>query len=284
MAVFYNQASLSYNGGTANSNIVSGEILEALSVTKTAVNDEYSTGDTVTYAVSITNTGTLPVRDLTLTDNLGEYTSGVITVTPLTIIENSVLYYQNGVLQPTPTVTAGPPAVISGITVPASGNAIVIYSVRVNEGASPELDGSVTNTVTVTGNGVTTPLTADETINARQAPILTITKDLTPRTVTDNSVVTYTLTIRNYGNTPALAEDNIVITDNFDPVLSNITVSLNGNTLDEGTGYTYNEATGTFATVAGVVSVPAAEFAQNTETGEWTVVPGVAVVTVVGNI
>ena len=107
---------------------------------------------------------------------------------------------------------------------------------------------------------------------------------MTPRTVTDNSVITYTLTVRNYGNTPAVATDNIVITDNFDPVLSNITVSLDGTALQEGTGYTYNDATGEFATIAGVVTVPAATFSQNTTTGEWTVVPGTAVVTVTGNI
>ena len=284
MAVFYNQASLSYNGGTANSNIVSGEILEALVVTKTAVNDEYSAGDTVTYVVSITNTSNSPVTGLTVTDNLGEYTFGATQVFPLTFVEDSVLYYQNGVLQPTPTVNAGPPAVISGIDVPAAGNAIVVYSVRVNEGASPTVTGSVTNTVTVTGNGITTPVSDDETITARQVPVLTITKDLNPRTVTDNSVVTYTLTVRNYGNTPATATDNIVITDNFDPVLSNITVSLDGTALEEGTGYTYNETTGEFATTEGVVTVPAATFTQNPVTGEWTVVPGTAVVTITGNI
>ena len=41
MATFFNQATLSYSGGVVNSNITSGEIVEVLSVTKTAVGGEY---------------------------------------------------------------------------------------------------------------------------------------------------------------------------------------------------------------------------------------------------
>ena len=41
MASFTNFATLSYNGGTTNSNTVTGELLEALTVTKTAVVKNY---------------------------------------------------------------------------------------------------------------------------------------------------------------------------------------------------------------------------------------------------
>ena len=37
MATFTNQATLTYNGGTASSNITTGELLEVLTATKTAV-------------------------------------------------------------------------------------------------------------------------------------------------------------------------------------------------------------------------------------------------------
>lgn len=45
--------------------------------------------------------------------------------------ENSLRYYINGVLQAAPTVTAGPPLVISGISVPAGGNALLVYEAAV---------------------------------------------------------------------------------------------------------------------------------------------------------
>ena len=61
MATFTNQATLSYNGYTTNSNVVTGEILEVLSATKTAVPEEYRAGDALTYVVSIVNSGTTPL-------------------------------------------------------------------------------------------------------------------------------------------------------------------------------------------------------------------------------
>lgn len=48
MASFTNFATLSYNGGTTNSNTVTGELLEALTVTKTAVVKNYAANDKIT--------------------------------------------------------------------------------------------------------------------------------------------------------------------------------------------------------------------------------------------
>ena len=107
MASFTNFATLSYNGGTTNSNIVTGEILEALTAVKTAVSANYSAGDRITYALSLVNTGTAAITDYTVTDNLGGYTVGANTVYPLAYNAGTVRYYINGVLQAAPTVTAG---------------------------------------------------------------------------------------------------------------------------------------------------------------------------------
>ena len=63
MAVFTNQATLSYNGIVTSSNIVTGELVQVLSVTKTAVNDTYGAGDTLSYAVSIVNSGNVAFTD-----------------------------------------------------------------------------------------------------------------------------------------------------------------------------------------------------------------------------
>ena len=60
MATFYNRATLSYSGGTVNSNVTTGELIEALSVSKTAVVDEYSQGSQITYIINIINYGGSP--------------------------------------------------------------------------------------------------------------------------------------------------------------------------------------------------------------------------------
>ena len=283
MATFYNQATLTVGGTVTNSNIASGELVEVLSVTKTAVRDTYQVGEDITYAVSILNSGTIPFSGLTVTDDLGAYVVDTTTVVPLTYAEGSVRYYINGVLQPAPAVTAGPPLQISGISVPAGGNALILYEAQVNGFAPPTVGGQVDNTVTVGGLGVT-PVTATETVTARDAAVLAVNKSITPAVVTDNSRVTYTLTLQNTGNTAVIATDDAVITDTFNPVLTDLVVTFNGTALTEGTDYTYDAVTGAFATLPGVITVPAALFVQDGVTGEWSVTPGVSTLTVTGTI
>ena len=71
MAIFTNQATLTYTGGSANSNIAVGEILEVLSADKTAVSGTYQVGELVTYVITIRNTGSAAFTSLTVTDDLG---------------------------------------------------------------------------------------------------------------------------------------------------------------------------------------------------------------------
>ena len=282
MALFTNQATLSYNNTTTTSNIVTGELLEVLSATKNSLDDTYNYGDTVTYVISIINTGTAAFNNLTITDDLGEYNIGLLTRTPLTYVDGSVTYYANGVLQSTATAIAGPPLVISGINVPAGGNALILYEAKVNEYAPLVSGSTIINNATILGAGLSTPIEVTETITVANEANLTITKSITPEAVAENGQLTYTFIIQNTGNTPAVATDNVTVTDQFNPILENITVTLNSVTLVEPTQYTYNETTGLFQTVAGVITVPAATYTQDITTGQWNIVPGVTVLTVTG--
>ena len=283
MATFTNQATLSYNGISKTSNTTVGELLEVLSLTKTAVNTTYGSNDRVTYIVSIVNSGTAPFTGLTLTDDLGGYTVGAGTVYPLTYVDGTVRYYTNGTLQTTPTVTAGPPMTITGLTVPAGGNATLVYEARTTEFAPQGTEGSVTNTATLSGGGIT-PITGSAAIAPALAPTLTISKAMNPTTVTENGQVTYTFVIENTGAAEATATDNVVVTDVFNPILNPITVTLNGTAWTEGTQYTYDATTGTFATVAGQITVPAATYTQDPTIGRYTVTPGVTTLVVTGTI
>lgn len=284
MAVFSNQATLTYDGNSINSNIVTGEIVEVLTATKTAISGIYNDEDAITYVVSLSNSGAAPLNGLTVTDNLGEYTQGGLTLTPLDYVDGSILYFVNGISQAAPSATAGTDLVVTGITVPAGGNAILIYQATTNAVAPLAEGRTITNTATITGGGLVNPVTATETVTADVAARLSITKALTPTTVTENGQITYTFVIENRGNTPIVATDNAVVTDTFEPVLRNIVVTYNGAVWTEGENYTYNETTGEFATVPGPITVPAATYPQNPATGEYTVTPGVSVLTVTGNI
>ena len=284
MATFTNQAILSYNNTTTSSNIVEGELVEVLSATKTAVNQFYGRDDAVTYAVSIVNAGTTAFTGLTITDNLGAYSFNATTLTPLNYVADSVRYYSNGVLQTAPSVTAGPPLTITGISVPAGGNALILYSARSNEFAPLDSEGVIDNTATITGGGLSAPLVATATVNAETGVRLSIHKSVCPATVTENEPLTYTLTIQNSGNIPVVATDDVIVSDTFDPVLAITAVRFNGADWTSPANYSYNAATGLFTTAAGQITVPAATYTRNATTGAWNLTPGTSTLTISGTI
>ena len=284
MAIFTNQATLTYNGSSTNSNIAYGEILDVLVATKTAVEGSYAPGQIVTYVVTLRNTGNASLTGLVVTDNLGGYDFNGATVYPLTYEDGSVALFTNGVPQAAPTVTAGPPLVFSNITVPAGGDTVIVYQAQANAFANPTVGGSIDNTVTVTGDGLSAPITATETVVANAAPLLTISKSITPAQVVDNDRVTYTFVIQNSGNQAVVATDDAAITDTFDPILTALTVTFDGAAWTQGVQYNYNEATGLFATVPGQILVPAATYTQDPVTGAYTATPGIATLVVTGTI
>ena len=284
MAQFTNQAQLSYNNIVVNSNVVTGEILEVVSANKTAVVDTYSADSTVTYVVSIVNSGATAITNLAVTDTLGAYTQGGETRVPLDYVEGSVQLFVNGVLQTPPMVTTAPSLTFGAITLPADSDLVLVYSADVNEYAPLGIGDSIVNEATVTGNGIPTPVTVSETITPEQAPQLRITKSLEPVPVSENGILTYRFVIDNYGNVATVATDNVALSDLFDPILSGITVSLDGTTWTEGVQYNYSETTGQFNTVPGQIIIPAATYTQDAITGVWSTTPGSVVLTVTGTV
>ena len=283
MAAFYNQATLSYSGGTVYSNIASGELLDVLAINKNAVTGEYTQGGVVTYVVNLINSGGAAITGLTLTDDLGAYEYGGQTLLPLQYIEGSLNYFVNGVLQAQPKAAAENPLTVDGISVPAGGNAAVVYSANVTGYASPAQGGSIVNTVTASGGGIA-DITASATVYAAGTPLLEMLKAISPAVVADNERLTYTFTVQNYGPAEAGADENIVLNDTFDPLLTELAVTCNGEPWTEDTNYSYDPATGVFTTTAGGITVPAASFTQDPDTGAWTVTPGTATVTVTGTV
>ena len=284
MAIFSNQATLTYNGSTTNSNVAYGEILDVLVASKTAVEGSYTPGQIVTYVVTLRNTGNAALTGLIVTDDLGGYDFNGATVYPLTYEDGSAVQFTNGAAQAAPAAAAGPPLAFTGITVPAGGDVVLVYQARANAFADPTATGTIVNTVTVTGDGITTPITATETVTAASAPELTISKAISPTQVVDNDRVTYTFVIQNTGNEAVVATDNAVITDTFDPILTDLVVTYDGATWTEGVQYTYDAATGLFATLPGAITVPAATYTQDPVTGAYTLTPGIATLTVTGTI
>ena len=284
MASFTNQATLRYNGLSVASNVVTGQMVSPLSVTKTPVEDVYAPGDTISYVISLVNDGSATYEGLTLSDDLGGYEAGGGTAWPLTYVADSLRYFINGVLQPAPAVTPGPPLTITGISVPAGGDAMLVYKTELTAAAPLAAGSTVVNTAALSGPGLAAPIEAQASVAVRTGPELSIVKSLFPATVAPNGQLSYTFTIQNSGNEAAGPEAQITVSDLFDPILKNISVSLDGQPMAKAAGYSYSETTGQFDTAAGQITVPAASYAQSASTGDWTVIPGEAVLTVTGTV
>ena len=282
MATFQNQASLTYNNNTVNSNIVTGEIVEVLSLTKASLNPSYSAGDTVTYVLSVVNSGSAPFTAISITDNLGAYSFGTNELYPLSYVDGSAALYIDGIAQPVTVTASQSSLVFSGFSIPAGGNALITYHVTANGYAPLEAGSIIENTATLIATGLSTPVTAVAQVDVNSQPDLSITKCVTPDSVPENGRLTYTLTLTNTGAEPA--QTGVIVSDTFNPVLTDVTVTYNGTVWTEGVNYTYDETTGLFTTLDGQISVPAATYVQDITTGLWTVTPGVTVIRITGTV
>lgn len=286
MPTFTNQATLSFNGNTYVSNIITGELIDSLTIQKTAASAVYSDNQSIVYAITMVNNGATTLNNLTLNDDLGAYLFNGNTVTPLTVDPDSIKFFIDGILQPLNSIdiTSFSPLVIDGITIPAGSNALLLYEGDPNAYAPLAAGSVIKNTATVSGYALQNMVSATETVPVLNSPVLGINKFMCPAVVADNSQLTYTFLIQNTGNESAVATDNIILTDTFEPRLSDISVSFNGTQWIEGIHYTYNGLTGEFSTLPGAITVPAATFIQDPATGTWSSTPGTSTLTVTGTI
>ncbi len=284
MAIFYNYATLSFNGNDTNSNIVSGEICETIRASKNAVSSCYTRGTDITYVITLINSGAAAMTNVTVTDDLGAYEIYGTQYVPLDYNIGSVQLYVNGELQPPPAATVEPPLVFSGITVPANSSAVIVYTARANNFAPLGADDTIVNTAVITGGCIAEPITVTDTIGTCDEAHLCISKSLSPAFVCDDRTVTYTFVIQNSGNTAVTELDDTILRDTFNPILSDISVTFNGDPWAANVNYTYSEATGQFATLPGQITVPAADYIRDPVDNTITIQPGVSIITVTGTL
>ena len=95
MATIENFATVRYtSNGTALtrvSNVAEIGLASSLSFTKVSLGNEYEGDGTITYILTITNTSSTPLTSLTITDDLGTFTEGALTLTPVTYVGPAIL-------------------------------------------------------------------------------------------------------------------------------------------------------------------------------------------------
>lgn len=198
-----NQASISYTSGVFSgstwSNPVAVPVFQPnLSALKSASTSNATVGDTVTYTISVSNTGNYGAN-LTVTDNIPSGT---------TFVTNSVLI--NGLPLPQADPTAG----IAAGTVQAGGTVAVSFSVIITSLPSPQVlvnQGTVAYSFTLPDGRTLSGSVLSNTVTIPvSSPNLAVVKSTSTTATTIGDSITYFVTMTNNG---IATVNNVVFTD-----------------------------------------------------------------------
>ena len=219
MAEYLNQANVSYTytGARApsdsDSNITTTNVLSAtsISISKTPLGDTYIPGENHSFVIRIENTGTTPVDNVVLQDNLGEITDGTTTTSLMNYIIGSGLYSLNDSEWTPVDPTGVDPITIAVGTLQAGDVYIFAYTANIIANTTQT---SITNTATVSGDASGTPVSdnAESTITESVYASVNVEKFGSDTDVIVGENFSYTLILTNTGNTEAT---DIVVSDNL---------------------------------------------------------------------
>jgi uncharacterized repeat protein (TIGR01451 family) len=162
-------------------------IQPSISVTKFGTPNPVSTGENLTYTVTITNGSPLAFTGVTITDPLPPQTTfiSVIQVTGPTVTFN------------TPPV--GSSGVITGTLATLPGGATVQFVVLVNVSPTTPAGDVLTNTVSVSTVNPERNVSATSTTNVSGLTNLSVTKTASSPVVNPGDPLVYTITVANNG-------------------------------------------------------------------------------------
>ncbi|MFG1867237.1 DUF7927 domain-containing protein [Micromonospora arborensis] len=173
-------------------------LIPGLGITKTADTATVTAGGTVTYTITVTNTGQSPYTGATLADSLAG------------VLDDAV--YNADVTASSGVVSYATPVLTWTGDLPVAAVAVITYSVTVNFPATG--DQSLVNTVNSSTVGADCPGSPACTATvAVRIPELSITKTADTGTVVAGGTVRYSVLITNSGQTPysgATVTDSLV--------------------------------------------------------------------------
>ncbi|MBE7149444.1 DUF11 domain-containing protein [Bacillus mycoides] len=188
---------------TITSNPAFTQISDANVLSLKAVNaQQATTGDILTYTITLENTGNIPATNLIFSDTIPEGT---------TFVENSFTLNGTAILGANPNVGVALPNLVANAT------HLISFQILINDSFSQE---SITNqsntTYSIQPDPSQPPITETSTSNIVitnfvQAQ-LTITKTSNPITVDIGGVILYISEVKNIGNVDAI---NIIFTDSI---------------------------------------------------------------------
>ncbi len=282
-----NRASVSYRYGavteTVSSNLASTVLSDPLTVSKSALETAYRAGEAITYVITVTNGSTVPLSDVTISDNLGACESAQgVSIAPLSYVGPAKLYLDGVYQSELSPVTTEEGVAFTIPAIPQATNATILYKATPSAYAPMTPDSAITNVASFSPAAGTEPITAQHTLPVDSYAALTVEKEMSPNPISDGGVLVNTFTITNTGNVEAT---ELVLSDVFMTPLSGVSVSIDGSPV-AADDFEFADSTLTLPADGASLSltVPAATFAEDPDTGAVTMTPGVTVVTVTGTV
>lgn len=216
--VMNNSANITYNytGATdtsvSNTTITSIAEQHSLAAVKLSQNSSWRPSENLTYTVRVENTGTEPIFNISIQDDLGGADP------QLTFVTGSAKMIIDGVVTPVVPTAVSPLTIVMPGTLAAGDAALFSYIAKVVSDIDPAVN-EIKNTVTVAGHETSA---AGPVITVTPSPSLTlpkaayaevrIEKTVDKASASVGEALTYVFRMENSGNTEAT---NVTLRDNL---------------------------------------------------------------------
>ena len=257
MAEITNSANVSYTYSGASSteqstsNVTQTNVTysSSIGITKMVLSSGFIPGENISFMIRVTNTGTDPLSNIVVTDNLGAYNDGTrAVIVPLEYILGTAAESVNHGNWTMVTPTSTNPLTFNIDSMEPGDVVEITYTVNVSD----SFQGSeITTTSTADANGVGCEVSDEASVTIGEASFahLVVEKTGSADDISTGEDFTYTITIKNTGNIDATG---VVVTDYIpsDFLLENVNMVQNGSTtpLTPDTDYTLQD---------GLLTIPA---------------------------
>ncbi|MFE0022960.1 GEVED domain-containing protein [Amycolatopsis sp. NPDC059021] len=246
--------------GSADPKCTTTTPVSGLKIQKKADKPATNPGDKVTYTVTVTNTGQTPQNGATFTDDLSN------------VVDDATYNNDAATSQGTTSYTA-PKLTWTG-NLPVGGTATVTYSVTVKNPVTG--DHKLVNAITSTTPGNNCVAGSADPACSTTTPVagIQISKSVDKTDAKPGDIVTYTVTVRNTGQTP---QNGATFTDDLSKVVDDATFDTGSVTASTGSAsYSAPKLTWTGdLPVGGTATVSYSVKVDNPDTGDHKLVNAV---------
>lgn len=285
MGKFVNQTQLTFGNNIIKSNIVEGEILEALIGNKVTLTDQYLFDSVITYFINLTNNSERDISSINIEDNLATYTINNNEYTPLDYIDGSSKLFINGKEEQNLDIVKNKHNVIfKNITLKKNQTITLVYQGKINSYAPLGENNIIINKAKINYPNMTDSLVLESQLCYSNKANIKLEKSIDKTVYKIGEKIKHVIKILNYGINDLSLINNLTIKETFSPIIKNIEVTYNGVKWTNGVNYSYNSTSGNFITLSNQIALFKAKITKNENTNQYNLIPSFATLIIEGNL